>query len=257
MAGEARPGRAGRRLGRLLTPKSGLLALAALFGGVIVVNAVALQTEKHPSPLFRTLARPAELFPVPPARPDSTPIARQAALTPPSGGVRTPAQDKAAPQDKAKTAAQPAEAADPLVEEIQRELSRRGLFRGEADGRLTPATVKSIREFQFSQRLAVDGKPSEELLATITASKATMKDELLDLLKKTADVEKPNRTVLDVQRALNKAGYGPLTEDGNLGPSTRAAIARFETDRKLPAKGEPKGPVLQVLATATGMPIAR
>ncbi len=58
---------------------------------------------------------------------------------------------------------------------------------------------------------------------------------------KPAAEDKPNRTVLDIQRALNKAGYGPLTEDGQMGPSTKTALTKFETDRKLPPRGEPKG----------------
>lgn len=37
-------------------------------------------------------------------------------------------------------------------------------------------------------------------------------------------------TGADVQRALNVLGYGPLTEDGKLGPKSRAAVLRFQKD---------------------------
>lgn len=55
------------------------------------------------------------------------------------------------------------------------------------------------------------------------------------------------------QRALNKLGYGPLKEDGSTGPATRAAIERFERDRRLPLKGEASGRTLKELASAAGL----
>lgn len=50
-----------------------------------------------------------------------------------------------------------------------------------------------------------------------------------------------------VQRALTKLGYGPLKDDGLMGPGTKAAIEKFERDRKLPVKGEAAGPTLRAL----------
>lgn len=244
-------GRATRRRG-FTTPRV-LAGLGCLFAGAIVVNAVMLQNEKHPAPMFRTLAKAPEAFPVPPSRPDSNPAVKQAAFSPAPMNAAKPA-----PLDKAKPAPAPqAEAGDALLGEIQRELGKRGYYKGEADGRPGPMTTQAIRDFQFAQRVAVDGKPSEALLRDIAASKVTMKDELMDLVKRATQDEKPNRTVADVQRALNKAGYGPLNEDGQMGPSTRQALAKFESDKKLPPRGEPTGPVLRVLASASGVKIAQ
>jgi len=39
-----------------------------------------------------------------------------------------------------------------------------------------------------------------------------------------------NAEILEDQRALNLLGYGPLTEDGLLGPKTRAALFAFEQE---------------------------
>jgi peptidoglycan hydrolase-like protein with peptidoglycan-binding domain len=246
------------QLGRIVTRQRAILAGLALFAGIVAVNAVVLQNDRHPAPLFRTLARGADGAPLPPLRPDGGTAIRQAAFTPvPMGNNRAERIEKPADRGQGEKPKSAGEGGDALVAEIQRELARRGLYKGEADGRTGPMTVQAIRDFQFGQRLPVDGRASEELLRELSGGRATMKDELLDLLRKSVEPEKPNRTVLDVQRALNKAGYGPLTEDGQLGPSTRAAIAKFETDRKLPPKGEPKGPVLQALAAATGIAIAR
>ncbi|MCZ8260663.1 MAG: peptidoglycan-binding domain-containing protein [Beijerinckiaceae bacterium] len=258
---EDRPRRARRRL---VTGGRVVAALACLFGGTIIVNAVMMQNEKHPTPLFRNAIREAESFPAPPVRPE--PAARQAALAQGATSLARPAPVPAAPAAPvaAKPAEMPAAAApsEPLLADIQRELVRRGFYKGEVHGRPGPATTQAIRDYQFSQRVPVDGKPSETLLKDLqTASRAAMRDELADLLKRNgaerpATEDKPSRTVLDVQRALNKAGYGPLTEDGQMGPSTRNALAKFEADRKLPPRGEVKGPVLKLLASTTGIPIS-
>lgn len=58
---------------------------------------------------------------------------------------------------------------------------------------------------------------------------------------------KPDPAVIRVQRALTKLGYGPLKDDGLMGPGTKAAIEKFERDRKLPVKGEAAGPTLRTL----------
>ncbi len=256
---EDRPRRARRRL---VTGGRVVAALACLFGGTIIVNAVMMQSEKHPTPLFRNAIREAESFPAPPLRPEPAP--RQAAHTQPAAPLARPAPAPAAPVAAKPPEVPPAATpSDPLLADIQRELARRGFYKGEAHGRPGTATTQAIRDYQFSQRVPVDGRPSEALLKDLqSASRAAMRDELSDLLKRNgterpaAAEDRPSRTVFDVQRALNKAGYGPLTEDGQMGPSTRNALAKFEADRKLPPRGEPKGPVLKLLASTTGIPIS-
>jgi peptidoglycan hydrolase-like protein with peptidoglycan-binding domain len=59
--------------------------------------------------------------------------------------------------------------------------------------------------------------------------------------------------VVAVQRALTRLGYGPLKDDGHFGPGTRAALDRFERDRKLPARGDNPTRVLRELAQASGI----
>jgi peptidoglycan hydrolase-like protein with peptidoglycan-binding domain len=140
---------------------------------------------------------------------------------------------------------------------IQRELAKRGYFKGEPDGKPGPRTTQAIRDFQFAQRVVVDGKPSEPLLRDIQATKTTMKDELLDLVRHAGADGPPQRTVRDIQKALNKAGYGPLKEDGQWGPTTRQALTRFEQDNRLPMKGEPKGQNIKTLASVTGVQITQ
>lgn len=251
--------------------------LGCLLCGVIAVNATLFQTEKHPAPMFRQLAKPAPLtsLPLPPLRPEFREAAPERTQpVPAQAGV---AKERPPFREKMASPA-PNEASELLVTDIQTELARRGFYKGEPDGKLGPGTSKAIRDFQFAQRVVVDGVPSPALLSDIRAVRATMKDELLDLLKRSGapdksapavrkaesqrieppakiEPEKPSKTVSDVQRALNKAGYGPLVEDGRMGVGTKAALAKFEADRKLPTRGEPKGPVLRHLAQASGIKI--
>ncbi len=53
--------------------------------------------------------------------------------------------------------------------------------------------------------------------------------------------------VTRAQRALSKLGYGPIKADGAMGPATKAAIEKFERDRKLPVTGEAAGRTLKAL----------
>lgn len=79
--------------------------------------------------------------------------------------------------------------------------------------------------------------------------------ELLRADETTASVTpKPERSVMQAQKALAKLGYGPLKADGVMGASTRAAIEKFEKDRKLPVKGEAGGRTLRELAARAGLP---
>jgi peptidoglycan hydrolase-like protein with peptidoglycan-binding domain len=261
------PGRKASRRPKIITKGRIFASLAVLGGGIIIANAVLFQTERHPAPMFSPMTKQADAFPMPPVRPEAygKNVAFEAR---PLAGVKPgqPAQQAAAPAPTpAPVSATPAARPQPAIEqptealltEIQRELAKRGHYKGEPTGKMGPTTTQAIRDFQFAQRVAVDGKPSEQLLRDIMAVKVTMKDELMDLVKRASTDERPQRTVLDVQRALNKAGYGPISEDGQWGPSTRTALTRFEQDKKLPARGEPKGPVLRALASASGLTISQ
>lgn len=225
-----------------------IVAVACLFGGAVVANALLMQTGKHPAPMFRSVNSASAEFPMPPQRPGAHPAAKNAAFAPTPMNAAKPA-----PIERVAAAPAAGEPGEALLLEIQRELGKRGYYKGDPDGKTGPRTTQAIRDFQFAQRVAVDGKPSEALLQSVLATKVTMKDELLDLVRKTSQPEPAKGPVVDIQRALNKAGYGPLDEDGHMGPSTKQALARFEADKKLPPRGEPKGPVLHLLASATGI----
>ncbi|MEM8878373.1 MAG: peptidoglycan-binding protein [Pseudomonadota bacterium] len=70
------------------------------------------------------------------------------------------------------------------------------------------------------------------------------------------DAERPrpgDPRVLHVQRLLADLAYAPGSIDGQLGPSTRAAIMRFEADRNMPQTGQVSDQLLNALAAMTGV----
>lgn len=61
------------------------------------------------------------------------------------------------------------------------------------------------------------------------------------------------RPVLAAQRALNRVGAGPVKADGVFGEETRAAIERFERERRIPVTRELGPRTLRELTAASGM----
>lgn len=206
----------------------------ALLGSIILFNALALQKERHPSPLFQTIAtgaaKPAQtvasLAPTRQEQASLAHIAKQSSeLTMPvTAAPNTPStatitrQSQPLPQGTNKDALterivnaekqRPSvgttlDADSALVTELQYELHKRGHYKGEIDGKSGPRMAQAIRSFQFSQRVAVDGKVSEALLRDVKKAKIpAMKEELLDLLQKNTPPP-PSSTS---QRAQNKTG---------------------------------------------------
>jgi hypothetical protein len=70
-----------------------------------------------------------------------------------------------------------------------------------------------------------------------------------------ADVLSTSRRVMALQRALAQYGYGQLKPTGVVDPDTRAAIEKFERERRLPVTGQPSERVAKELTNLTGRPI--
>jgi len=58
-----------------------------------------------------------------------------------------------------------------------------------------------------------------------------------------------------VQRALTEYGYGQLKPTGTIGPDTKAAIVKFERERKIPATGQMNERLVRELSAMIGHPI--
>ena len=68
-----------------------------------------------------------------------------------------------------------------------------------------------------------------------------------------AALPEPDPQVEAVQRVLADFGYAPGPIDGHMGPSTRAAIRRFEAQRGLAPTGEISGRLLEELEAVSGI----
>ena len=206
------------------------LFVALLAAGTIVINALYLQPGPHPAPIFSVKPRPVA---EPSAAVAAAPRARPEAAPPRS--VRSRGD---------------------ITADIQRELSRRGLYDGPTDGVLGPKTDAAIRDFESGAKLKVTGEPTEEVLRAIMlrpakvepAPRAAVRDPIAELIA-------PTPRVTAVQRALNDYGYGPVKASGVYGPETVAAIEKFERDRKLPVTGQISPRLMRELAALTGRPL--
>jgi peptidoglycan hydrolase-like protein with peptidoglycan-binding domain len=214
------------------------IVLLLIASGAILVNALYRQPGPHPAPIFSIKPRP---------------VAGE-----PTGGV-VPAMPRARPEGlvTAKPEAAARSRAD-IVTDIQRELSRRGLYDGPVDGVLGPKTDSAIRDFETSAKLKATGEPSEDVLRAI--ARAPLKSEAAApkapaRIDPIAELIAPSSRVIAVQRALNDFGYGPVKATGNYGSETISAIQKFERDRKLPVTGQISPRLLRELAALTGRPL--
>ena len=214
------------------------IVVAVIAAGAILLNALYRQPGPHPAPIFAVKPRPvasepADIVPVMPrARPDSL----------------------VAPKADA-----PARSRADIIADIQRELSRRALYDGPADGVLGPKTDAAIRDAETAAKLKATGEPTEDVLRAI--QRMPLKVEAAPRPPAKADpiaaliTGTPAPKVVAVQRALNDFGYGPVKASGVAGPETVTAIQKFERDRKMPVTGQISPRLMRELAALTGRPL--
>lgn len=200
---------------------------AAIATFAIIANALFLQKGPHPAPIFA-----------------AKPLLQQSEKATPS---RLPAQATAtdtAPRIQ-------------LIANIQKELTRKGFYDGPADGIWGSRTDSAVRDFAQAANMKINPEASDGLLRTIAASNAKpvppapvpATDPIAKL------VSPPNKRVTAVQRALSDFGYGQIKPTGVFDPDTRAALEKFERDRRLPPTGQMSDRVVRELATVTGRPL--
>ncbi len=209
---------------------SGGLLVMALTATAIVSNAMFLQAAHHVQPLFASRSS----TPLPTLAPGAPRAARQEAVP-----ATMPPRPTLAPTD-----ASIADTGVGLVTGIQRELARLGLYVGPIDGIAGERTKAAIATYQAAAGRTATGEPSAELLDFIKNAPApppagvSETPSITTLTEQDVAAGPSPDTYRNVQTALNRAGYGPITVDGHAGNETADAIRRFELDNGLPVTGE-------------------
>jgi peptidoglycan hydrolase-like protein with peptidoglycan-binding domain len=230
-----------------------VVAASAL--GAIVINALFMQIGPHPAPMFKSAGAPTVA--VTSAAGTTAAVAARARLPEPGSGKPEPARSTPRPVAE-------------IIADMQRELARRGFFDGVVDGRRGPRTEAAIHDFEVATGMPLNLEPTEDLLAAMRRStlKAPKRTPTAGTASATAprppvgvrndpiaEVLAPSKRVLALQRALAEHGYGQIKPTGVMDAATRAAIEKFERDRKLPVTGEASDRVVRELTEAIGRPL--
>ena len=114
--------------------------------------------------------------------------------------------------------------ASKLIWSVETELAQHGYKTGPIDGTMDPQTVAAISDYQGDSGLAVNGKASADLLASLEDTNARNVSQ--------ADIR-------DIERRLNRRGYAVGTVDGIIDARTTAAIKSYQGDAGLVVTGRP------------------
>jgi peptidoglycan hydrolase-like protein with peptidoglycan-binding domain len=228
----------------------------------ILINVLLMQSGSHPAPMFKNA--PVAVKPV--AVTDSIP----AAVPRPRPVEPAPASRPVEPAP-AKVAAPPApRMPGEIINDIQRELARRGYYDGAVDGLYGPRTDAAIRDFEQAAALKPSTEPNEALLQAIVRAPAKLAKvapaappAAAPPAARPAPVRNepmpekpvPSKRVIALQRALADYGYGQIKSSGIVDAETQAAIEKFERERKLPVTGQPSDRVTRELSSMTGRPL--
>ena len=219
----------------------------------ILINVLFMQSGSHPSPMFK--GAPVPLKPVVATQSMPAAVARSRPIEP----VPAPAPIKAA----APSAPRPP---GDIINDIQRELARRGYYDGAVDGLYGPKTDGAIRDFEHAFGLKPSTEPNEALLQAImrslakaakgtTAATPAVRPPMPVRNDVVVERPAPSRRLIALQRALAEYGYGQIKPTGIVDAETEAAIERFERERKLPITGQASDRVARELAAMTGRPL--
>ncbi|WP_407526635.1 peptidoglycan-binding domain-containing protein [Methylobacterium oryzisoli] len=195
----------------------GIVGLAAI--SAVAVNALNSQKGRHPAPLFAKHD---------PAKQDSGK----------SGSGRPEASPAEARQARpARPTDKPAETPRDAIAEV---------IRGE-----TPTTAQTTASLAPREPARAAAQKALAVVPPSRPKSLPAAPPATASAKAAAPASDPQ--IAFAQRALVKLGYGPLAIDGLLGPTTRAALARFERERSLPGPAQVPVRTLNELASRSGL----
>lgn len=148
-------------------------------------------------------------------------------------------------REEAEPAPERPATADPVMMDVQKELSRLGLYGGAVDGLSGPQTRQAISTYQKRIGLPVTGNLNDHLVTELLgraparpAAPTAAPREAADEPVHTASVtEGGGGSIAQVQAGLRAFGNDHLEIDGRMGPATAAAIREFQTLFGLPVTG--------------------
>jgi peptidoglycan hydrolase-like protein with peptidoglycan-binding domain len=230
--------------------------VAAFATLAVLINVLFMQSGSHPAPMFKGAPAPVKTAAVTERAPAAVPRPR---LPEPAAA---PAPAKAAAPAAPAAARAPGE----IINDIQRELGRRGYYDGTIDGLYGPKTDGAIRDFEQAAGLKPSTEPNEALLQAILRAPAKLTKGATGTtpvvrpplpVRNDAPVEKPvaSKRVVALQRALADFGYGQIKPTGFVDAETQAAIEKFERERKLPVSGQASDRVVREMTAMTGRPL--
>lgn len=202
------------------------MATLAIFA--IITNALFMQKGPHPAPIFAT-----------------RPLLQRDVAPPP----RLQAVQTTSAADQAKLQ---------LIGNIQRELSRKGLYDGPADGIWGAKTDAAVRDFIHTAGVKINPEANDALLRAIAAFNPKPSNAAAAPNPPSDPIAKliaPSKKVMAVQRALADFGYGQIKPTGVFDPDTRAAVEKFERDHRMPVTGQISDRFVRELAAMTGRPL--
>lgn len=235
-------------LGLILRRPQDTLAAAAASAALIavLVNALFLQPNPHPAPLFsvKPKARPSATY-------DSTGAVMVLPRPRPAHPASTPAEPAAKPAPAGRTRSD-------IITEIQRELARRGYYSGAIDGVFGSRTEAAIRGLEQATGITLGAEPSESTLQAIVRAPAAARtgtprrgDPIGDLVTRTA-------LQADVTNAepFAVAAVAPMASSARPEPRPEmvSTPARSEI-AALPAPQEPATPAAASASPALSQPL--
>ncbi len=283
-------------LGLLLRRPHDTMAAAAALATLmtILANALFLQPNPHPAPLFSIKGKQSSGAPrestgtvaLPRPRPPELSVhAEPARRTEPAAAAGAESAARSGPAARPL----PTRSRGEIVSDIQRELTRRGLYDGPINGVHGGKTDNAIRQFEKSAGLSPSGEASEAILKTITRSplgakptptaatphadpnpppariapSAAVSDPGAPPARTHASAPPPrgdqepasSKQVRAVQQALADFGYGQVKPTGHFDAATRQAIEEFEKVHKLPVTGQISDQFLKELVAVTDRPL--
>ncbi|MEZ5785276.1 MAG: peptidoglycan-binding protein [Xanthobacteraceae bacterium] len=209
------------------------MATAALI--TVLVNALFLQPNPHPAPLFsvRPKARP-------PAAYDSTGAVMVLPRPRPADLAAPPVEPVARPAPAGRSRSD-------IVTDIQRELARRSYYNGAIDGIFGSQTEAAIRALEGATGTTFGTEPNEPMLQAIQRAPAAARsgalrrgDPIGDLVTRTAapvDVSssEPFAVVTPVVPVTSSARFEARPEPGSAPAPTQAAARPTHQEPAMPA----------------------